>query len=113
MWAIVIAWAHETAAQQEIVISQGAVRAVQMAEGAISAASKLLMEKLQIEKLDKVILTGAFGSFIDRRSAATMGIFPDCNLDMITPANGHSSKTMVMAPLGQIKAHMPQPLQKS
>jgi uncharacterized 2Fe-2S/4Fe-4S cluster protein (DUF4445 family) len=37
-----------------------------------------MMQRLKITKLDKVILAGAFGSFIDKRSAATIGMFPDC-----------------------------------
>jgi len=51
LWTIVIAWAHETAAQQEIVITQGAVRSAQMAKGAIYAASKLMMERLGMKKV--------------------------------------------------------------
>lgn len=51
LWAIVIAWAHETAAQQEILITQGDVRAAQMAKGAIYAASRLMMERLGIKKV--------------------------------------------------------------
>jgi uncharacterized 2Fe-2S/4Fe-4S cluster protein (DUF4445 family) len=39
-----------------------------------------MMQRLKITKLDKVILAGAFGSFIDKRSAATIGMFPDCAL---------------------------------
>ena len=78
--AFVIAWAHETASHQDIIICQGDVRAVQLAKGAIYATAKLMMQRLKITKLDKVILAGAFGSFIDKRSAATIGMFPDCAL---------------------------------
>ena len=81
--AFVIAWAHETASHQDIIICQGDVRAVQLAKGAIYAAAKLMMQRLKITKLDKVILAGAFGSFIDKRSAATIGMFPDCALKNI------------------------------
>jgi uncharacterized 2Fe-2S/4Fe-4S cluster protein (DUF4445 family) len=79
----VIAWPHETASHQEIVICQRDVRAVQLAKGAIYAAAKLMMQQLNVTKLDKVILAGAFGSFIDKRSAATIGMFPDCDLENV------------------------------
>ena len=79
----VIAWPHETASHQEIVICQRDVRAVQLAKGAIYAAARLMMQQLNVTKLDKVILAGAFGSFIDKRSAATIGMFPDCDLENV------------------------------
>ena len=31
--------------------------------------------------VDKVILAGAFGSYIDKESAMIMGLFPDCELE--------------------------------
>jgi uncharacterized 2Fe-2S/4Fe-4S cluster protein (DUF4445 family) len=37
------------------------------------------MNRLGIDKIDKVILAGAFGSYIDKESAAVIGLFPDCD----------------------------------
>jgi len=37
------------------------------------------MKRLGIQKLDKVILAGAFGSYIDPEEALVMGMFPDCD----------------------------------
>jgi uncharacterized 2Fe-2S/4Fe-4S cluster protein (DUF4445 family) len=56
------------------------VRNVQLAKGAIYAGAKLMMRRLGIEKLDKVILAGAFGSYIDKEKAMILGMFPDCDL---------------------------------
>jgi len=39
-----------------------------------------MMKRLGIEKLDKVILAGAFGSTIDPKKAMVLGMFPDCDL---------------------------------
>jgi len=39
-----------------------------------------MMRRLGIEKLDKVILAGAFGSYIDPEKAMALGMFPDCDL---------------------------------
>jgi uncharacterized 2Fe-2S/4Fe-4S cluster protein (DUF4445 family) len=79
----VIAWAHETSIGQDIVICQDDVRAIQLAKGAMYAGAKIMMGALGVEKIDKVILAGAFGSYIDKVSAALLGLFPDCDLDNI------------------------------
>jgi uncharacterized 2Fe-2S/4Fe-4S cluster protein (DUF4445 family) len=76
----VIAWAKETAIGKDIVICQKDIRAIQLAKGAMYAGARLLMNRLGIEKIDKVILAGAFGSYIDKESAAVIGLFPDCDL---------------------------------
>ena len=79
----VIAWEDETSIGQDVYICQDDIRAIQLAKGAMYAGSKIMMRTLGIEKLDKVILAGAFGSYIDKESAAVMGLFPDCDLKNI------------------------------
>jgi NADPH-dependent glutamate synthase beta subunit-like oxidoreductase len=81
----VIAWARETSIGQDIVVCQDDIRAIQLGKGAMYAGSKILMKTLGVDKLDKVILAGAFGSYIDKQSAAVLGMFPDCD-----PANVYS-----------------------
>lgn len=75
----VIAWAKETSIGQDIVVCQSDVRAIQLAKGAMYAGAKIMMRALGVEKIDKVILAGAFGSYIDKTSAALLGLFPDCD----------------------------------
>ncbi len=79
----VIAWANDTSINQDIIICQDDVGAVQLAKGAMYAGAKLLMRRLAVDRLDKIILAGAFGSYIDKESAATIGLFPDCALENI------------------------------
>ncbi len=79
----VIAWADETSIGQDIVVCQGDVRNIQLAKAAMYAGAKLMMRRLGIDKLDKVILAGAFGTYIDKTSAACLGLFPDCELEKI------------------------------
>jgi uncharacterized 2Fe-2S/4Fe-4S cluster protein (DUF4445 family) len=74
----VIAWADETSIDQDIIICQQDVRNIQLAKGAMYAGARIMMHRLGIEKLDKIILAGAFGSYIDKESAAIIGLFPDC-----------------------------------
>lgn len=80
----VIAWPEETALSEAITISQRDVRSVQLAKGALYAGAKLMMKKLGITRLDRVILAGAFGSYIDKTEAMILGMFPDCDPEHVT-----------------------------
>lgn len=79
----VICWSDETSIGQDISITIGDVRAVQLAKSALYVGAKYLMEKLGVEHIDSVTLAGAFGSFIDVESAMVIGMFPNCNLDKV------------------------------
>lgn len=79
----VIAWAKETSIGEDIVITQSDVRAIQLGKSALYAGAKIMMRHFGIEKVDKVILAGAFGSYIDKKSAAVLGLFPDCPLENV------------------------------
>jgi uncharacterized 2Fe-2S/4Fe-4S cluster protein (DUF4445 family) len=79
----VLAWAEETSIGTDITITQADVRALQLAKAALYAGAKLMMKKMGIDRLDRVILAGAFGSYIDRESALTLGMFPDCDIERV------------------------------
>jgi uncharacterized 2Fe-2S/4Fe-4S cluster protein (DUF4445 family) len=79
----VIAWKGETSIGKDITITQQDVRNVQLGKGALYTGPKLLMQKPGIKKLDKVVLAGAFGSYIDAKEALILGMFPDCDLEHI------------------------------
>jgi uncharacterized 2Fe-2S/4Fe-4S cluster protein (DUF4445 family) len=80
----VIAWREETVLNEEITIGQQDVRSVQLAKGALYTGAKLMMQHLGIAKLDRVILAGAFGSYIDKNAAMRLGMFPDCDLAAVS-----------------------------
>ncbi|HUT67455.1 MAG TPA: ASKHA domain-containing protein [Dehalococcoidales bacterium] len=79
----VIARAKETAIDHDIVICQKDIRAIQLAKGAMYSGAKIMMNRLGIDKIDRVILAGAFGSYIDKMSAAVIGLFPDCDPECV------------------------------
>jgi len=79
----VVAWAKETSIGQDIVVNQADVRAIQLGKGAMYSGAKIMMRRLGIDKIDKVVLAGAFGSFIDKNSAAVLGMFPDCDMENV------------------------------
>ena len=76
----VIAWRDETSIGKDITVTQQDIRNVQLAKAALYTGAKLMMKKLGIEKLNKVILAGAFGTYINTEAAMILGMFPDCDL---------------------------------
>lgn len=95
----VIAWAKETSIGQDIVVCQNDIRAIQLGKGAMYAGTKILLKTLGVDKLDKVILAGAFGSCIDKQSAALLGMFPDCapeNLYSVGNAAGDGARMALL-----------------
>jgi len=99
----VIAWKDETSIGKEITITQQDVRNVQLAKGALYAGAKLMMKKLGIEKLDRVILAGAFGSYIDPEKAMILGMFPDCELKNVSAVGNAAGDGARMALLNKDK----------
>jgi uncharacterized 2Fe-2S/4Fe-4S cluster protein (DUF4445 family)/NADPH-dependent glutamate synthase beta subunit-like oxidoreductase len=79
----VIAWADQTSIGKDVVIHQDDVRAIQLGKAAMHTGAKIMMRDYGVDKVDKVILAGAFGSYIDKVSAAVLGMFPDCPQDKI------------------------------
>ncbi|MDA8233363.1 MAG: ASKHA domain-containing protein [Clostridia bacterium] len=95
----VLAWAEETAINQDIIITQGDVRAVQLAKAALYVGAKYLMEKFGVDEVHEVILAGAFGTYIDREKALIMGMFPDCppeNIRAVGNAAGDGAKLALL-----------------
>jgi uncharacterized 2Fe-2S/4Fe-4S cluster protein (DUF4445 family) len=80
----VLVSASESATGQPIVITQNDVRAIQLAKAALYAGVKLLMAKLGVERVDRIKLAGAFGSYIDPLYAMVLGLIPDCDLTQVS-----------------------------
>ncbi len=76
----VLAWADETVIGKDISVTIHDIRSIQLAKGAMYSGAKLMLKRLGRERPDKVVLAGAFGSFIDKKKAMALGMFPDCEL---------------------------------
>lgn len=72
-----------TATGKPIVIAQSDVRAIQLAKAALYAGARLLMTQRGVERVEQVILAGAFGSYISPFHALALGLIPDCGLENI------------------------------
>ncbi|HUS79782.1 MAG TPA: ASKHA domain-containing protein [Armatimonadota bacterium] len=77
--------AGKTADDRDIVFTQKDLREVQLAKGAVRAAVELLCIEagVRIADLDEVLLAGAFGNYIDPRSALRIGLLPPVALERI------------------------------
>ena len=69
-----------------IAVTQGDVRAIQLAKSALYAGARLLMDERGVDRVDRVVLAGAFGAHISPKHAMVLGMIPDVPLDRVTSA---------------------------
>ena len=69
-----------------ITVTQGDIRAIQLAKSALYAGAKLLMDEMGVESVDRVVLAGAFGAHISPKHAMVLGMIPDVPLEAVTSA---------------------------
>ena len=81
--AFVLATTAQSATGSPILLTQGDVRSVQLAKAALYVGAQLLMKERGVEKADRVVLAGAFGSLIDRERAMIIGMIPDSPLEQV------------------------------
>ena len=73
-------------AEPRLVVTQHDVRAIQLAKAALHAGARLLMERFGVDRVERIVLAGAFGSYIDVRYAMVLGMIPDCDLEKVSSA---------------------------
>ncbi|MAC80651.1 MAG: drug:proton antiporter [Rhodobacteraceae bacterium] len=69
-----------------ITVTQGDIRAIQLAKSALYAGARLLMDEMGVDTVDRVVLAGAFGAHISTKHAMVLGMIPDAPLDKVTSA---------------------------
>ena len=69
-----------------ITVTNGDIRAIQLAKAALYAGARLLMDQMGVDKVDRVVLAGAFGAHISAKHAMVLGMIPDCPLEKVTSA---------------------------
>ena len=85
----------------EIRITQNDVRAIQLAKAALYAGAQLLMDRLGVERVERIVLAGAFGSHIDVTYAMVLGMIPDCELTKVGSAGNAAGTGARIALLNQ------------
>ena len=80
-----------------ISVHQNDVRAIQLAKAALMAGARLLMDRFEIGSVERIVLTGAFGSHIDPVYAMVLGMIPDCPLDKVSAAGNAAGTGALIA----------------
>lgn len=81
--AYILATVDQSSSGQPLLITQDDVRNIQLAKAALYAGAKLLMMRANVQKVDEIIMAGAFGSYIDPKHAMVLGLIPDCKLENV------------------------------
>lgn len=97
----VLEWAENTALGKDIVVTQKDVREVQLAKAAFQAGIRILMQHTGVNEVEKVVLAGAFGSYLNPKSASAIGMLPPCNLERITSVGNAAGSGARMALLSK------------
>ena len=82
----VIAWKDETQTGRDIVITQRDIEEIKLAKAAIYSGVTILAKHLQVDvkKITKLFVAGAFGTYVDPYSARAIGMYPDIPLGRIS-----------------------------
>lgn len=85
-----------------IVVTQNDIRQLQLAKGAMSAGIKILIDKLgiQAQDIEEVLLAGAFGNYMDPKSACLIGLIPrelENRITLVGNAAGQGSKLALIS----------------
>ena len=84
-----------------IVVTQGDVRAIQLAKSALHAGARLLMDTMGVERVGRVVLAGAFGAHISPLHAMVLGMIPDAPLGAVYSAGNAAGTGARMALLSR------------
>jgi uncharacterized 2Fe-2S/4Fe-4S cluster protein (DUF4445 family) len=90
---------HDGTAQGGPVIrvTQTDIRAIQLAKSALYAGARLLMDEIGTDRVDRVVLAGAFGAHISPKHAMVLGMIPDAPLERVTSAGNAAGTGARMA----------------
>ncbi|MBT8424150.1 MAG: DUF4445 domain-containing protein [Silicimonas sp.] len=71
---------------REITVTNRDIREIQMAKAALYSGARLLMDKRGVDRVERIVLAGAFGAHISPKHAMVLGMIPDCRLEKVSSA---------------------------
>jgi uncharacterized 2Fe-2S/4Fe-4S cluster protein (DUF4445 family) len=86
IWEYVVAWKDETQIDRDIVLTEPDLDNLIRAKGAIYSGFMTLLEEvgLTMDMVERIILAGGFGSYIDLEKAITIGLLPEIDPERVT-----------------------------
>lgn len=80
-----------------VFISQKDIRSVQLGKAALISGIEFLLREAGFEKPEKIIIAGAFGTFLDKEDMMGLGMIPVMDLDRVEVAGNSAGAGAVMA----------------
>jgi uncharacterized 2Fe-2S/4Fe-4S cluster protein (DUF4445 family) len=86
IWEYVLVWADESGVDRDVVLQEPDIDNLIRAKGAIYSGCMTLLNEigLSLSELDRVLLAGGFGSYIDLEKALTIGLLPEMDPERIS-----------------------------
>ncbi|MBV1867208.1 MAG: DUF4445 domain-containing protein [Marinosulfonomonas sp.] len=81
-----LVWEASKDGGPKITVTNRDIREIQMAKAALYSGARLLMDKFEVDQVDRVVLAGAFGAHISPLHAMVLGMIPDVALDKVSSA---------------------------
>lgn len=81
VWEYVLAWKEATQIDRDIVLTEIDIENLIRAKGAIYSGCMTLLGEIGtgLEAIDRIVLAGGFGSYIDLEKAMVIGLLPEIN----------------------------------
>ena len=80
-----------------IFISQKDIRSVQLGKAALITGIEFLLKEAGLDEPEKIIIAGAFGSFLDKKDMMTLGMIPAMDLNRVEVAGNSAGAGAIMA----------------
>jgi uncharacterized 2Fe-2S/4Fe-4S cluster protein (DUF4445 family) len=77
--AYILAYAHETSVDKDILFLESDIDNLIRSKGAVYAGFRVLLNQtgMDFSMIDRLIITGGFGQYLDLEKAVTIGLLPD------------------------------------
>ena len=85
VWEYVLAWADETQIDRDITLTEIDIENLIRAKGAIFSGCITLLNEvgMGLQDIDRIILAGGFGSYVDLEKAMTIGLLPEIDAEKV------------------------------
>lgn len=96
-WEYLLAPAAKTAMGRDLVFTAKDVSELQLAKAALQAGAQLMMDAAGVDRLERVILAGAFGNYLDPAEACALGMFPGIRAEQVEGVGNAAGAGALMA----------------
>jgi len=101
--AYIVAFAEDTAVKQDILFAESDVDNIIRSKGAVYAGFAVLLKQagLDFDMVDRIVITGGFGQYLDIEKAVVIGLLPDVDREKFEYLGNSSIAGAYMALLSE------------